>query len=141
MAAGPCPAVPGPGRVGRALWPSITVTKHGRASSPFPSPRSRQPRQHPLRPVHSLAFPRSRVHAERLKRNSISLGKTTETWWSQEDEIIGITESLVYGEPSEGLSKQLAVSGRKISYDISSVLGSRYAFRSSFITVLMPEKL
>ena len=33
--------------------------------------------------------------------------------WSQEEEITGIAESLVYGESGEGLSGQLGVSGEK----------------------------
>ncbi len=33
--------------------------------------------------------------------------------WSQEEEIAGIVESLVYGEPGGGLSGRLGVSGEK----------------------------
>ena len=33
--------------------------------------------------------------------------------WSQEEEVTGTAESLVYGEPDEGLSGRLGVSSEK----------------------------
>ena len=38
--------------------------------------------------------------------------------WSQEEEVTGIAESLVYGEPGGGLSGQLGVSGEKGSTQV-----------------------